>query len=69
MMKLITKQRAKMILAQKGLKVKKSYTHENYICTSLAVPYPIKNKIDRICKKHGLTRSGLIQLLVEEFKP
>lgn len=68
-MKLISKQKAQLILAEKGFKVKSGYTHKDYICTSLAMPYTLKNKMDKICKEHGLTRSGFIQLLVEEFKP
>ena len=58
-------QELKFILKGQGIDVRPSYTHDDYIFTSFTMPYPLKNKIDRVCKKYGITRSKFIQLLVD----
>jgi hypothetical protein len=59
---------AKIYLHNKGIKIKPSYHHEDYVCTSLAMPYDLKDKLDALCKKYNITRSGFIQLLVRNFE-
>lgn len=66
--KLITKNDAKMFLHAKGLKVKPSYHHEDYLFTSFTMPYPLKDKLDRVAKRFGMSRSGFVQMLIDKYE-
>lgn len=59
---------AKIILHEKGFKIKPSYCHEDYMLTSLSIPYDLKDKLDRVSRKYGISRSGFIQMLVRDFE-
>jgi len=65
--KIINSHRAKVLLARNGYKVKPSYCHDDYMLTSLSMPYDIKDKLDRIKEKWGIPRSSLVTLLVESI--
>lgn len=61
----LTMQELKLILKQEGIKVRPSYCHDDYMLTSFSMPYPLKDKLDNISKRYGLTRSKVVQLLLE----
>ena len=58
-------QEVKWLLKQQGVKVRPSYVHDDYIFTSFTMPHPLKKKLDKICEVNGLTRSKLVQLLID----
>lgn len=57
----------KFILKQDGVEIRPSYKHEDYMFTSFTMPYPLKNKLDRIAKKYELSRSKVVQLLLSSI--
>ena len=48
-----------------GIKVQQKYQKEDYMFTSFTMPYEYKNKLDRLSKKHGMTRSAFFRLLLD----
>lgn len=64
----LTKLELEQMLIQNNIKIKPSYHHEDYMFTSFTMPYPLKQKLDRISKKMGVTRSKLIQLLINNLE-
>jgi hypothetical protein len=61
----LTTQEINFLLRSQGITVRPSYMHSDYMFTSFTMPYPLKAKLDRISKKNGLSRSRLIQMLLE----
>ena len=61
----LTTQEMKFLLKMQGIEVKPSYCHSDYMYTSFTMPYPLKQKLERIQKKTGLTRSRIVQMLLE----
>ena len=59
---------AKIILHQEGFKIKPSYCHDDYMFTSFTMPYDLKDKLDRISKRYGVTRSGFVQMLIRNYQ-
>lgn len=55
---------AKKLLAASGLKIKASYCHEDYLLTSVSMPYDVKDKLDRIKHRFGIPRSSMITMLI-----
>lgn len=64
----LTNKEMKMLMEMQGIKVRPSYCHDDYLFTSFTMPYPLKNKLDKISKKYGLTRSKVVQLLIEDVE-
>lgn len=62
----LTWQEAKWLLKKEGITVRPAYVHDDYIFTSFTMPHPLKSKLDRICKKQKLTRSKIIQMLLDQ---
>ena len=62
----ITVQELKASLKLQGISVRPSYHHKDYMFTSFTMPYPLKNKLNRISKQAGLSRSKVVQLLLEQ---
>lgn len=58
-------QELKWLLTQQEITIKPTYMHDDYITTPFRMPYPVKDKLDRIAKKNGLSRSRIIQMLIE----
>lgn len=54
------------LMRLQGVEVRPSYHHDDYMFTSFTVPYPLKNKLDRIKKKTGLSRSKILQMLINK---
>lgn len=65
--KTISSHEAKLILARKGIKVKPSYCHDDYMLTSVSMPYDIKDKLDRMKAKWGIPRSSLMTILIDSI--
>lgn len=61
----LTKDQLQVLLERHNITIKKSYKHEDYMFTSFTMPYPYKNKLDRLSKKFGLTRSATFRLLLD----
>ncbi len=55
------------LMKLQGVEVRPSYKHSDYMFTSFTMPYPLKNKLDRVSKKTGLTRSKLVQMLINNI--
>lgn len=58
-------QELKWLAKQNGINVQPTYVHDDYIFTSFTMPHPLKRKLDKIAKRQGLSRSKVIQLLLE----
>jgi len=61
----LTTQEVRFLLKSQGIKVRPSYCHDDYMWTSFTMPYPLKNKLNRICKRTGVTRSRIVQMFLE----
>jgi hypothetical protein len=61
----ITYQEVKMLLKREGITVRPTYKHDDYLFTSFTMPWPLKNKLDRIGKRFELSRSKVVQLLID----
>jgi hypothetical protein len=57
-----------VLLNRMGVEYRPSYKHEDYILTSVSLPYPVKDKLDSLSKKYGATRSSLIAELIKGCK-
>lgn len=57
----------KLLLKLQGIEVRPSYKHDDYMFTSFTMPYPLKDKLDRICEKLDISRSFLIQRLIDNL--
>lgn len=55
----------KLQLKAQGVKVGPQYHHKDYMFTSFTMPYPLKKKLDRIQKKYKISRSKIVQLLID----
>ena len=64
---LITKNELKFLLKRMKIRVRQSYEAENFILSSFSMPYNIKNKLDRISRKHKVSRSSIISELVKSL--
>ncbi len=64
----ISKQELQVILQANNLTLKPQYHKEDYIFTSFTMPWPLKRKLDRLAKKNKMTRSGLVQFLIDRVK-
>lgn len=64
----MTRMELKQFLIQNNIKVRPSYKHDDYMFTSFTMPYPLMDKLKRLCKKYDCTRSGLIQMLVDNLE-
>lgn len=62
----LTAQEARWLLKKEGITVRPAYVHDDYMYTSFTMPYPLKNKLDRISKREGLTRSKVVQMLIDQ---
>jgi hypothetical protein len=58
----------KVLLNQMGVVYKPKYKHEDYILSSLSLPYPVKNKLDRLAKKYNMSRSSFVAELIKGVK-
>lgn len=56
---------ARLLLEREGVSISPSYTHKDYLYTSFTMPYPLKRKVDRISKKYNITRSKIVQMLID----
>ena len=75
----LNSQELRLLLKAQGFSVTPSYSHKDYIFTSFTMPYKLKAKLDRMCKKHEVSRSKIVQMLIsmineddllkEYFKP
>lgn len=54
-----------VLLNRMGVEYRPSYKHEDYIVTSLSLPYPVKDKLDALSKKYGTSRSSFIAELIK----
>lgn len=52
-------------LKEQGVVIRPSYCHGDYMFTSFTMPYPLKDKLDRIQKRFGISRSKIVQMLLE----
>lgn len=64
----VTRNELKALLERIGVEYKPTYKHEDYMFTSFTMPYPLKHKLDRLCKRFGVSRSGFVQLLIDNVK-
>lgn len=64
----INRAEAKIFLHNKGLKIKPSYHHEDYLFTSFTMPWDLKDKLDRITQRFGVSRSGFVQMLIRQYE-
>lgn len=64
----MTRSEFKAMMIKSGIEIKPSYKHEDYLFTSFTMPYPLKDKLDRLSKKYGVSRSGMVQLLISNFE-
>lgn len=62
----LTAQEARWLLKKEGITVRPAYCHSDYVFTSVTMPYPLKNKLNRISKREGLSRSKVIQMLLDQ---
>lgn len=63
----LTTTEVKMNLVKSGIVVRPSYKHDDYITPSFSMPYTTKAKLDKVCKKFGLSKSSLVTHLIEKF--
>jgi hypothetical protein len=56
---------ARLLLEREGISVGPSYHHKDYLFTSFTMPYPLKRKLDKLGRKFSLSRSKIIQMLIE----
>lgn len=63
----ISIQELKATMKLQGVKVKPNYHHDDYLFTSFTMPYPLKNKLDRVCRKSSLSRSKIVQMLINNI--
>lgn len=64
----LNKQELKVLLKANNIVIKPSYKHEDYILSSVSLPYPIKNKLNRLSKKFNISQSSVIRMLLESVK-
>lgn len=57
----------KLLMKLQGVEVRPSYKHDDYMFTSFTMPYPLKDKLDRIAKKLDISRSYLVQRLISNL--
>ena len=64
----LTKTELKILLKKENVKIRPSYCHDKYILTSITMPYPVKRKLDTVTKKLGVSRSGFVAMLIENYE-
>ena len=57
----------KLQMKAQGIKVGPAYVHKDYIFTSFTMPHPLKSKLDRVGRKYSISRSKIVQLLIESI--
>lgn len=67
-MKTITKAELQVLLKHNNLTLKKQYKHDDYILSSFSCPYTVKQKLDKLSKEYGVTRSAFISMLIDTFE-
>ncbi len=58
-------QELKAFLEKNGIVVDKKYKHSQYKFTSFNLKYEAKDKLDRLAKKYGTSRSGFVRLMIQ----
>jgi hypothetical protein len=61
----LTSQEVRWLLAKQGISVRPAYVTDNYVFTSISLPHPLKRKLDRLQRREKLTRSRIVQMLLE----
>jgi hypothetical protein len=64
----MTRLELKQFLIQNNIKIRPQYKHDDYMFTSFTMPYPLKDKLGRLCKKYDCSRSALIQMLIDNLE-
>lgn len=59
-------QELRLLLQREGVIVSPSYSHADYIFTSFTMPHPLKRKLDTISKKYNVSRSKIVQMLIDK---
>lgn len=63
----MTTQEVKLLLKRQGIEIRPSYCHDDYMYTSFTMPYPLKHKVDRISKRYNISRSKVVQMLIDSI--
>jgi len=58
----------KVLAKNHNIDIKPNYCHDDYMFTSFCLPYPLKDKLDRLKKKFGLSRSAVVQMLIDSIE-
>lgn len=57
-------QELRMLLKSQNVTIRPAYKHKDYIFTSFTMPYALKLKLDRMQRKHEISRSKIVQMLI-----